>query len=108
MRNVSKKLRAVREKLGLSQNQVAETVGISRGKMINIEKGESNIDIALLDCLAHLYGHSLEYFLQDDEEEYEVSLAFRSTTLNEADAFINAWGSRILMNMRNLDEILGE
>jgi transcriptional regulator with XRE-family HTH domain len=108
MEIINAKLQKVRKTLDLTQNQVADKLGISRNTMINIEKGETSIDLTLLDKLAHLYGYSISYFINDDEEEKELSFAFRATELNEEDSFITAWGSRVLKNIRDLQEIYEE
>lgn len=103
------KLQNARKSVGLSQIQVADRIGISRNKIINIEKGEVAVDVVLLDKLAHLYGHNLLHFIDDDAlENEEISFAFRATELIPEDSFVPAWGRRILLNLRTLQEISEE
>ena len=103
------KLQQARKSVGLSQNQVADHLGISRNKVINIEKGEVALDVLLLEKLAHLYGYTLTHFLEDDSVEHEdISFTFRATELIPEDSFVPAWGRRILLNLRMLQEISEE
>lgn len=109
MRKVAEKLQMARKSVGLSQNQVADVLGISRGKMINIEKGEVGVDINLLDKLAHTYGYSLNFFISDEsKEDAEINFAFRTSELSEEDALITSWARRLLSNIRDLEEVCEE
>lgn len=109
LRKIAQKLQKARKSVGLNQNQVADRIGVSRNKMINLEKGEVPIDIILLGKLANLYGYSLNYFIEEDsQEDIQISFAFRATDLTEEDSYIPSWGRRILLNLRNLEEISEE
>jgi Helix-turn-helix. len=48
LKKMSEKLQQARKSVGLNQSQVADMMGISRSKVINIEKGEVAIDVVLL------------------------------------------------------------
>lgn len=108
-KRISERLQKARKSINLNQNQVADAIGISRGKLINIEKGEVSVDIILLGKLAHLYGYSLNYFIDDvtlDSEE--VNFAFRAHDLTEEDSYIPSWGRTILCNIKDLEQICEE
>ena len=108
-RKLAEKLRKARKSVGLNQNQVADYLGICRNKLINIEKGIAEIDIILLEKMAKYYGYSLAYFLEDDsKEDEELSFAFRATELTEEDSYIPAWGRKLLLNLRLMEEICRE
>lgn len=52
MRDISERLKAAREALGLSQQALADRVGVSLRSQQNYEKGERNPDSAYLAALA--------------------------------------------------------
>ncbi len=59
------RLRNVREKLGLSQQVVAEALGLPRTAVTNIETGNRSLSTTELMKLANLYGRSVASFLED-------------------------------------------
>jgi len=105
---MGEKLREARKKVGLTQEQVADQLKISRQKWLNIEKGEVAIDSLLLRNAARVLGHSMEYFIEDEYEDVEIVFAFRATELSPDDRNIPLWGRRVLTNLRNLQEICEE
>lgn len=106
--NIGTKLQKARRGLGFTQEYVANKLGISRSKLISIEKG-GNIDLGLLDQFTKLYGYGLEYFVSSKiSEDADLSFAFRAVDLSQEESEILAWGNRILNNITNLDEIIKE
>jgi transcriptional regulator with XRE-family HTH domain len=68
---VALRLREAREYLGMSQEQVASVLGLSRPAVTNIENGEREVKALELDELARLYGRPVSYFLDGDNERAE-------------------------------------
>ena len=56
------KLRQARLEAGLTQKQVATSLGKPQSFVSKIEAGERRLDIVEAGMLAGLYGKSLEYF----------------------------------------------
>lgn len=109
LKQMAEKLQKARKSVGLSQNQVADSLGISRGKIINIEKGVVAVDVILLGKLAKLYGYSLDYFIDEaSSEDTDIEFALRGIDLTEDDAHIPAWARGILLHVRDLQEICEE
>jgi transcriptional regulator with XRE-family HTH domain len=84
------RLRAAREYIGLSQELVAEHLGISRPAVSAMEHGTRKVSGLELKKLSRLYGRPVAYFLGEEDavmEADEVSSAlFRATLdLNEND-----------------------
>ena len=52
---MSKKLKALREEKNLSQESVAESVGISVTHYAGIERGEENPTVAVIEALCDLF-----------------------------------------------------
>jgi transcriptional regulator with XRE-family HTH domain len=56
------RLREAREYLGLSQDQVAQHIGISRSALSNIETGQRKVEVVELTRLAALYKRPVAHF----------------------------------------------
>lgn len=67
--NIAANLRYLRNKNGLSQEQVAEKVGVSRQAVAKWESGDSLPDIIKCDALAELYDVSLNDLVRYNSEE---------------------------------------
>jgi transcriptional regulator with XRE-family HTH domain len=63
---LTSRLRELREKGGLTQTQVAKSLGKPQSYVAKIELGERRIDVIELDEFARLYGVTVEDFIQGD------------------------------------------
>ncbi|MNJ63052.1 anaerobic benzoate catabolism transcriptional regulator [compost metagenome] len=61
------RLRHAREYMGLSQDDVASVLGLSRPSVTNIELGARKVEALELNKLAKLYRRPLEYLLTGSE-----------------------------------------
>lgn len=68
MRN---RLREMREKQGLTQEEVAAHAGVSRQTIISLEKGKYNPSITLAYSLSRLFNMSIEELFLLDEGSRE-------------------------------------
>lgn len=64
---IANRLVKLRKEKGLSQEELADKLGISRQSVSKWERAESSPDTDNLICLAKLYGVSLDELLKDDE-----------------------------------------
>lgn len=64
---MAERLRQAREYVGLSQEEVATALGISRPAVTNIESGSRKVEATELSTLARLYRRSLDYLLSGKE-----------------------------------------
>ncbi|MDY5971236.1 MAG: helix-turn-helix domain-containing protein, partial [Candidatus Enterosoma sp.] len=64
---IANRLVELRKKNGLSQEQLAEQLGLSRQAVSKWERAEASPDTDNLICLAKIYGISLDELLADDE-----------------------------------------
>lgn len=64
---LSQRLRDAREYLGLSQEFVAEQLGVPRASMSAMETGKRKVSSLELKQLARLYKQTVEYFLGEEE-----------------------------------------
>lgn len=75
------RLREAREYLGMSQEEVAAALELSRPAVTNIESGSRKVEAVELERLARLYGRTVEYFLRGDQPQLDAKVAFAARTL---------------------------
>lgn len=80
------KLKLLRTEEGLTQNDVAERLGISQQTYSKYEKGTSSVDSIVLTKICNLYGVTADYILGISEntgEDLETLVKRVITTINE-------------------------
>ncbi|WP_331692149.1 helix-turn-helix transcriptional regulator [Pandoraea sputorum] len=73
---LAQRLREAREYVGLSQEDVAVTLGISRPAVTNIEAGVRKVEAVELDKLSQLYGQTVAYLLTGESSKTDAKVAF--------------------------------
>ena len=71
--NISKKLKELRIKTGLSQEKVAEQLYVSRQAVSKWETGEAMPEMENLVALAKFYNVSVDYILASEDETKDLS-----------------------------------
>jgi transcriptional regulator with XRE-family HTH domain len=86
---IGQRLRGSREYLGLSQEEAASYMGVSRPAMSNIEAGKRKVSAEEIRRFARLYRRPYEYFLGEAQEvagdETEGALFRTTRELSEGD-----------------------
>lgn len=65
---LGEQLRREREYLGFSQDEVADSLGITRPAVSLIESGQRKVEVLELKRLAALYGRSVAYLTGEESE----------------------------------------
>lgn len=73
---LAQRLREAREYVGLSQEEVATALGVSRPAITHIEAGTRKVDALELDKLSQLYGQTVQYLLTGESLKSDTRLAF--------------------------------
>ena len=104
---IGENLRAFREKLGLSQQEVADFLGIQRTNISYYETEARNIPLKHLESLADLFGIDLADLLEEDhfQNNVNVAFAFRTETLNSQDLEAIAGFRKIVKNYIKITNI---
>ncbi|KJS49918.1 helix-turn-helix domain-containing protein [Desulfosporosinus sp. BICA1-9] len=102
--DIGQKLQDVRDKLGLTQKQVSEYIGINPTQLSYYENGKRKIGLADLNGLAQLYGYSVEYFVKEDftRDENDISLAFKAGEINDEDMKVVLWARQFINNLHDM------
>ncbi len=85
LQSLGKRLRQARENCGLSQDAVAQELGLQRTAVTRMESGERPVSTLELDRLARLYRRPIqEFFLEEapDEENMLVALYRLAPTID--------------------------
>lgn len=72
------KIYILRKKNGLSQEALAESLGVSRQSVSKWETGEATPEVSKLLSLSKLFGVTTDYLLNDETEEENVSETARN------------------------------
>ncbi|MEU0880138.1 helix-turn-helix domain-containing protein [Lentzea sp. NPDC005914] len=82
---VGKRLRAARDTLGLTQDDVAGALGIPRTSVIAMEAGRRNVTALELRRLARLYRRNVQWLLGEEEDDVAVDSALYRATADLSD-----------------------
>lgn len=77
---ISLKLKEIRKTAKLTQNDIANVLGITREAYGMYESGKRQISLKVLDDLAHYYNVSIDYLVgrvDSEKEEMELLEAYR-------------------------------
>lgn len=108
---LGERLRNAREAAGLTQQQVATKVGLSRSTVAQMELGQREVTSIELDTLAYLYGRDIRSFLgKDDHPQDALTVLFRAEPAlgdDEAVADRLRWCIAVGRELSNLEQLLG-
>lgn len=83
MANIGDKLKTLRKGRKLTQDQVAERFGLTRGAISNFEINKRKPDIKLLQGFAEFYGVPLDYFGVQSQKDELFDLLSRAKLIFE-------------------------
>ena len=63
-------VKSLRQKMGLTQNQVAESLGVTPGYISNVENNRTAMSLRILTYSARLIGCSLDALVGELDSEY--------------------------------------
>jgi len=111
-KNIAANLRYLRNQRGLSQEEVAEKIGVSRQSVAKWENGDSLPDILKCESLADLYNVSLNDLVRYDPEKEGFPIPpknkhiFGIVTLGERGQIVLPKIARDTLNLKPGDRIL--
>ena len=88
---IANRLAELRKKNGLSQEQLAEKLGLSRQAVSKWERAEASPDTDNLICLAKLYGVSLDDLLDTEQSVDDIVTEQKERTEEQANANNTNW-----------------
>ena len=105
--NLGKNLFQARKKKGLSQEAVAEKLGVSRQTIFKWETDETLPDIRQAKKLAVLYGLTLDELIEFDADVQEIQEVINKTTQETVDKinWTKMWAEKYPVLARYQDEV---
>ena len=90
MKNISEKLKDARQRLGFSQEYVANCLGIGRSAITQIELGNRKITSDEIQKFCQLYHVSADYLLnQESLESRQIARGFEELNENDQQEILN-------------------
>lgn len=77
---VGERIKQLREKIGFTQNKLAEWAGVSQTHLRRIELGEADVTVGYLQMICDALGVTLRDFFVDENSQDEISQAIAALT----------------------------
>ncbi len=107
-REVNVRLKELRKECKLTQEQMANYLGVDQTLITKIENGSRAMSVTMIDRICSLFGCTEEYLLGQSDSYIPLSFAFRSNGIQGEDLQSIAAINRIAMNIRYMNEMIGE
>ncbi len=108
MNTIGNKVKALREKAGLSQNHIAQFLGIDQSTVSKCEKGERQFLVDHLERLGNLFGVTLGDLMNEELPLPQVQIAFRAESIQVDDLNAIADIQKVALNLDKMRAILRE
>lgn len=105
---IAKNIKLMRQANSLTQESVADFIGISRSAYSNYESGTRELPLAAMEKLADLYGCDIYTLYEENSDVVEnmLATAFRVDNLSPEDMAQIAAFKRVVKNYLKLDMLL--
>lgn len=70
--NIAKAMKNYRENTGMTQQELADELGIARGTLRKVESGEGDINLTSMITFAHMARIDLNSLLESEKEKYAI------------------------------------
>lgn len=86
---IVKKIKSVRNERGLSQDEVADKLGMSRQRYIRIENNQVPITFKVIEELAKILNVTSHEITKQSEEQLPLKVLFRENNLGAHEEFVD-------------------
>lgn len=107
-KKIGERLKHLRKESKLTQEQVAKYLNVDQSMITKLENGSRSLNVELMEKICALFACTEEYLFGESEDYIPLNFAFRSNSINEEDLQSIAVINKIAMNLRFMDEMLGE
>lgn len=105
---IGRKIKALREKAGLNQTQLAQFLGIDQTTISKCETGERQFQVDHLERLGDLFGLPLIDLVNAETPAAHIQIAFRANGMQVEDLNAIADIQRIALNLDEMHALLLE
>ncbi|MCF0116071.1 MAG: helix-turn-helix transcriptional regulator [Erysipelotrichaceae bacterium] len=107
-RIVGERVKMLRKESGITQEQLANYLGIDQTTVTKLENGTRKLNVTLMERICELFGCS-EYFLLGESDAYTpLCFAFRANSIANDDLQSIAAINKIVMNIGFMNELMGD
>ena len=86
---VGERIKELREKMGFTQNKLAEWAGVSQTHLRRIELGEADVTVGYLQMICDALGVTLRDFFSAENNNDEIAQAIASLTPKQRQHLLN-------------------
>ncbi len=86
---LGEKIKLLRKRRNLRQDDLASVLGISRGQISNLEKGRRNLSLKQLEKLCEYFQIDMSYFLMSETTDSCIELIDKAKLLFESKELTN-------------------
>jgi transcriptional regulator with XRE-family HTH domain len=107
---IGQNIKQFRDKLGLTQEQIANLLNIDRSMVSHYENGEREISIVHLHKISDLFGIEIEDLLEKDIASFKANLsfAFRTEVIANEDIASIAAFQKVVKNYIKMKQLSNE
>lgn len=103
MKDIGARMKTLRENMNLPPQYVSSYLDIPRKDLLDMEGGNKNITLSILNKLCSLFGCDESYLLCKSDKFDPTTFALRSSSIEADDLEGIATMNRIYMNMKYLN-----
>ena len=106
---ISSNIASLRKKMGLSQEALADRIGVSRQTVAKWESGESSPDVGHCDAMAELFDVTLDALVHDDMEmgpPPDGRYIFGTVTVGDKGQIVIPVKARRIFNIKPGDDLM--
>ena len=104
----STRLKQLRKESKITQEQLAKYLDVDQSLITKMENGTRSLNVMLVEKICNLFGCSEAYLMGEDDAYLPLNFAFRSNGIQTEDLESIAMINRIAMNIRYMNEMIGE
>lgn len=107
-RAVGERIKMLRKGSKLTQEQLANYLEVDQSLVTKLESGTRSLSVTLIDKICSLFGCTEEYLMGENDQYIPLNFSFRSSEIKTEDLQSIAAINKIAMNLRFMDEMIGE
>lgn len=105
---VGERIKMLRKESKLTQEQLANYLEVDQSLVTKLENGTRSLSTTLVDKICSLFGCTEEYLTGENDRYIPLNFAFRTNEIRTEDLQSIAAINKIVMNLRFMDEMIGE
>lgn len=102
------RLKQLRKESKITQEQLAKYLNVDQTMITKLENGTRSLNVSMIEKICNLFGCSDAYLMGEDDAYIPLNFAFRPNGIQTEDLEGIAVINRIAMNIRYMNEMMGD